>query len=214
MCTRVEELKGRDAPFSMSTMYRSVRLAQRPQGNEKHMDAFLALFKILFLTRQIPWGSWVMSRLELLPKWMVPTDHGMAWVQDWQGGISRRLRDIKQGKSQETHSSHPHPTVFEQYIQNGNVPAAGKTDGLLLANAVMFVAAGPETTGFALSTVMFHVPDDPSIRRTLKAKIAGVWPSDGSIPSLTSLEKPPYLTACLKEALRNEYWDDDSHASC
>ncbi|KAK5729466.1 hypothetical protein LTR17_011886 [Elasticomyces elasticus] len=155
MCTRVEELKGRDTPFSMSTMYRCLTtdiisdycfsqpfdLLDDPQGNEKHMDAFLGVFKILFLTRQIPWGSWVMSRLKLLPKWMVPTDQGMAWVQDWQGGISRRLRDIKQGKSQETHSSYPHPTVFEQYIQNGNVPAAEKTDDLLLANAVMFVAA-------------------------------------------------------------------------
>ncbi|KAK3668237.1 hypothetical protein LTR22_000922 [Elasticomyces elasticus] len=216
MCTRVEELKGRDTPFSMSTMYRCLTtdiiseycfsqpfdLLDDPQGNEKHMDAFLGVFKILFLIRQIPWGTWVMSRLELLPKWMVPTDQGMAWVQDWQGGISRRLRDIKQGKSQKTHSSHPHPTVFEQYIQNGNVPAAEKTDDLLLANAVMFVAAGLETTGFALSTVTFHVLDDPSIRKTLKAEIAGVWPSDGSLPSLTSLEKLPYLTACLKEALR------------
>ncbi|KAK5701695.1 hypothetical protein LTR97_004513 [Elasticomyces elasticus] len=216
MCTRVEELKGQDTPFSMSTMYRCLTtdiiseycfsqpfdLLDDPQGNEKHMDAFLGVFKILFLTRQIPCGSWVMSRLELLPNWMVPTDQGMAWVQDWQGGISRRLRDIKQGKPQETHSSHPHPTVFEQYIQNGNVPAAEKTDDLLLADAVMFVAAGLETTGFALSTATFHVLNDPSICQTLKAEIAGVWPSDGSLPSLTSLEKLPYLTACLKEALR------------
>ncbi|KAK3619465.1 hypothetical protein LTR56_016254 [Elasticomyces elasticus] len=59
MCTRVEELKGQDTPFSMSTMYRCLTtdiiseycfsqpfdLLDDPQGNEKHMDAFLGVFR-------------------------------------------------------------------------------------------------------------------------------------------------------------------------
>ncbi|KAK3667381.1 hypothetical protein LTR22_001897 [Elasticomyces elasticus] len=211
MCTQICEVKGTGTPLNMSTMYRclttdivsdycfsqSHNMLDDPQGNEKFVVAFVGIFKMLFLMRESRWTAWLIQSMSVLPKWLVPTDECMAWIQGWQSGLGERIRDVKAGKKQVSRAS-----VFEQYIHNDDVPVDEKSDKILLDNALLFVSAGLETTGFACATATYHILDSPTIYRTLKAEISSVWPKEGHMPPLTTLEKLPYLTACLKESLR------------
>ncbi|KAK3643962.1 hypothetical protein LTR56_009814 [Elasticomyces elasticus] len=196
MCTQICEVKGTGTPLNMSTMYRclttdiisdycfsqSYNMLDDPQGNEKFVVAFVGIFKMLFLMRESRWTAWLIQSMSVLRKWLVPTDE---------------LRDVKAAKKQVSRAS-----VFEQYIHNEDVPSDEKSDKILLDYALLFVSAGLETTGFACATATYHILDSPTIYQTLKAEIGSVWPKEGHMPPLTTLEKLPYLTACLKESLR------------
>ncbi|KAK5127636.1 hypothetical protein LTR85_006977 [Meristemomyces frigidus] len=176
-------------------------LLDDPQKYGEFMISFVGVFKILFLMREIRWTSWLIDRLAKLPKWMIPMDEGMMYMRAWQGELNGRLKKIVQ-REHKIEGGHPHPTVFEQYINDPKLPPEEKTDKMLQQNALMLVAAGLETTGFALSTATYHILANPAVGRRLKAELVGIWPKDGSLPSWTQLEKLPYLTACLKESLR------------
>ena len=68
----------------------------------------------------------------------------------------------------------------------------------------MLVAAGMETTGFALSMAAFQLyrREHTQILHHLREEIDKVWPSDGSLPIWRDLEQLPYLTGVIKESMR------------
>lgn len=68
------------------------------------------------------------------------------------------------------------------------------------------MAAGVETTAFALTVGIFHIVNTPSIYRQLKDELQNAFPDgETTIPSLLALEKLPYLKACIQESLRLSY---------
>lgn len=69
------------------------------------------------------------------------------------------------------------------------------------AQALMF--AGADTVGNAMMVASFFLGKKPSLQKRLKAELEQAWPDlDQDPPSLSELEKLPYLNAVIRESLR------------
>lgn len=71
-----------------------------------------------------------------------------------------------------------------------------------MQEGLVFIAAGTETTAWALSVVTYHVLANPEINAKLKFELTDISSKCGRVPSLTQLEKLPYLSAVISEGLR------------
>ncbi|KAK3388048.1 cytochrome P450 [Podospora didyma] len=75
------------------------------------------------------------------------------------------------------------------------------SDAAVFADAVNVTGAGTETTGATKERAMFEVMSNPLAYQTLTKELRDAFP-DGKDMCLTRLEKLPYLTGVIKEALR------------
>jgi cytochrome P450 len=76
---------------------------------------------------------------------------------------------------------------------------------MLFQNALLFLFAGFETTGFSLTLGIASILSDQIIHNRLKNELRAIWPDvrdSSSMPSWAELEKLPYLHACILESLR------------
>lgn len=97
------------------------------------------------------------------------------------------------------------PTLFYEMAHNDRVPPEEKSLNRLTDEAVLFIVAGNETTGNALSVITFHVLNTPSILKTLKDKLSMAIPNVNTVPLWRDLENLPHLSAVIKEGLRMSY---------
>ncbi|CRG84223.1 Trichodiene oxygenase [Talaromyces islandicus] len=98
----------------------------------------------------------------------------------------------------------PHSTtIYHQLLRpdayrSGTVPNAQSV--YEESQALLF--AGADTTGTTLMHGSFYILTLPTVYARLKAELLSAWPVLGDIPSLSELEKFPYLSAVIKESLR------------
>lgn len=93
-------------------------------------------------------------------------------------------------------------TVFETLMAS-RLPVSEKTLDRLSQELTGVVGAAIEATKKVLAAATFHVLSEPAILRTLRTELAEAEAlNSGSALSFVQLEKLPYLTAVLKEALR------------
>lgn len=97
------------------------------------------------------------------------------------------------------------PTVFYEMAHNPKVPAEEKSINRLTDEGVLFIVAGNETTGNALSIITFHVLNDSKIKANLKTELLKAIPNEQTMPQWQALEPLPYLSAIIKEGLRMSY---------
>lgn len=99
------------------------------------------------------------------------------------------------------------PTVLDAIYQSSLLGPEEKTVSRILAETQAILGAGTETTGNTLSVFTYHVLSQPDVLAKLKAELqdaadkAGIRTSDDLMDCKT-LERLPYLQACIKEALR------------
>ena len=105
----------------------------------------------------------------------------------------------------ETGSEKTIPTVFYEMAHNEKVPAEEKSLDRLTDEGVLFIVAGNETTGNALSVITFHVLHTPAIHHSLLAELRTAIPDRRTVPLWQDLEGLPYLGAVIKEGLRMSY---------
>lgn len=67
------------------------------------------------------------------------------------------------------------------------------------------LADGLETTAWALSTGCFHIINNPNIFQKLRAELKEALPDPNGPLDWLQLEKLPYLSACIQEAIRLSY---------
>jgi cytochrome P450 len=100
-----------------------------------------------------------------------------------------------------------HPTVFYEVLQS-SLPPEEKSLQRMGDEAQTIIGAGLETTAWALSIASYHIIANPLILRTLRAELSTVLPTPSSAPRAAdwlTLEKLPYLTACITESVRLSY---------
>jgi len=78
---------------------------------------------------------------------------------------------------------------------NADVPAEEKTIDRLTEEGILFVVAGNETTGNALSIMTFHLLNNPNILQKLKKELIHAMPDPVVPASWQELEKLPYLVS-------------------
>jgi cytochrome P450 len=92
-----------------------------------------------------------------------------------------------------------HRLMDESASRTGTVPSAGS----LYEEAQALMFAGGDTTGMTLMVATYHLLRTPDTFAKLKEELLMVWPLlGGKEPEARELEKLPYLTAVIKEALR------------
>ena len=75
---------------------------------------------------------------------------------------------------------------------------------------MLFLFAGFETTGFAMTLGLYYILRTPAVLERLRAELEATWPdpdwssnaATGPRPSWTQLESQPYLHAVVLESLR------------
>lgn len=90
------------------------------------------------------------------------------------------------------------PSIFHEILKS-DLPPEEKSEQRLHDEAQVVVGAGVETTKWTLTVAMFYLLDNPELLSKLRAEILTVFPDPSSPPSLTTLEKLPYLTAVGQE---------------
>ena len=96
----------------------------------------------------------------------------------------------------------PHKTIFEEYKTN-KLPSTEKSNHAVFQVALMIVGAGFGSASFALDTAHYHICANPAIYQRLKTELSEAWPdAESPPPPVATLEKLPYLKACIQEALR------------
>jgi cytochrome P450 len=101
----------------------------------------------------------------------------------------------------ELHKQYGHPTIFSELLES-DLPPQEKTIGRLGAEAQQLTIAGSETVAWAMTTAVYHLIDNPSILKKLRAELDKAIPDPTSIPDSLYLEKLPYLNACVREGIR------------
>ena len=84
-----------------------------------------------------------------------------------------------------------------------SVPETKKLSDIeVIAQSLVFLAAGYETTSTTLSFVSHHLAINPEIQDKLQQEIDSVWPDENQMLSYETVHEMPYLDMVLAESLR------------
>ena len=97
------------------------------------------------------------------------------------------------------------PTIFHELI-NSNLPVEEKSLPRLIDEAFTLIGAGTATTADVLSTTCYYILTNTKILHRLQAELQEAMPDPLSTQTpLVQLEHLPYLTAIIKEGLRQTH---------
>jgi len=114
-----------------------------------------------------------------------------------------KIANIISGKDQ-SHTETQHPTIFHELLES-NLPPHEKSIDRLGDEAQLMIGAGLETTAWTLTTISFHLINNPSILHKLRSELEAAIPDLTARPDSRFLEKLPYLSACIQEGIRLSY---------
>ncbi|KAJ0309625.1 hypothetical protein COL516b_002875 [Colletotrichum fioriniae] len=95
-------------------------------------------------------------------------------------------------------------TVIHSLLES-DLPPEEKTIKRLTGEATVMLAAGTETTASALSVCTYHLLRNPDVVEKIKAELLSVTTDPKQIPTWATLERLPYFSASIMEALRMGY---------
>jgi len=115
--------------------------------------------------------------------------------------LRNQIKRIATGDN-DTHQSVKHRTVFHELLQSDLYRDKRVPQKLLYHEAASIIAAGIDTTKSALTVASFWISKKPEVYERLHKELADAIPDPTKFPSLTELEKLPYLEAVIKECER------------
>jgi hypothetical protein len=115
-------------------------------------------------------------------------------------------RDLKRqvGKIVNGEKGLEHPTIFQEVLDS-DLPPHEKTLNRLEDEAFGIMGAGTETTAWALTTAVYYNVSQPATMKRLQGELKAALPDATAPLDWLHLEKLPYLSACLTEAIRMSY---------
>ncbi|KAL3429624.1 cytochrome P450 [Aspergillus tetrazonus] len=144
--------------------------------------------------------------MNVLPQsWIARLDPVYVSIFQMQRDFGKQIREIKESLAGESPKIDKQ-TVFSDLIQ-GDLPASEKADRRLQDEAQLVIGAGLATTGWALTVGTFYLLSNPKVLARLRRELDEAIPArNPENPSgaleWTELEKLPYLTGVIKEAVR------------
>lgn len=192
----------------MYCLGRSLGALDRPDLGRKWSDLIHMAIKMNPFARAFPF---IARRMLLMPQWMTSwstTFLGATEFLDLANDLTRTamreaLADKASGKLT-TADDADHRTVLHSMIQNEALPESEKSFTRLANDSLILIAAGYVTTSSTLSVTLYHILTKSDVRARLLAELRRtVMPSPTSpLPSVTDLERLPYLTAVVHEGTR------------
>jgi cytochrome P450 len=117
--------------------------------------------------------------------------------------MKSKIQKMINGETEELKEKN-YPTIFHEVLQS-DLPPQEKEVQRLGDEATTILGAGLETTAWALTVATFHILNNPNISKRLCQELKKAIPSPHDELDWQQLEKLPYLTACIQEALRLSY---------
>ena len=93
----------------------------------------------------------------------------------------------------------PSATIFDG-ILGSELPPQELSVERLKDEAVSIVGAGIASAEWTSTLACFHILNDCAVFKRLKAELMDAIPDPQILPSLTDIEKLPYLMACVEES--------------
>lgn len=92
-------------------------------------------------------------------------------------------------------------TIYRE-LRDSSLPQIEKTVSRLTDEGNVLIEAGAETTAATLAVLSFHLLDNPDMLAKLRVELDNVYIEPDTKVTWKQLEKLPYLTGAIKEALR------------
>ena len=84
-----------------------------------------------------------------------------------------------------------------------SVPESKKlSDTEVLAQSIIFLAAGYETSSGTLSLTCYHIATNPDVQDKLQQEIDSMWTDEEQLPTYEIVNELPYLDMVISETLR------------
>ena len=84
-----------------------------------------------------------------------------------------------------------------------SVPESKKlSDTEVLAQSIIFLAAGYETSSGTLSLTCYQIATNPDVQNKLQQEIDSVWTDEEQLPIYETVNELPYLDMVISETLR------------
>ncbi|KIW33393.1 hypothetical protein, variant [Cladophialophora immunda] len=171
---------------------------ESPNFEESFHDAFMAVSAFGHTTLQFPWVTPLLNALpDSIVDKMNPALHMLLVLKkDFQRIISNIANSDRKIAE--------HATVFHEVL-NSNLPEGEKTLKRLGDEAFGILGAGTETTAWALTLATFYLINQPATMKRLQEELKAAIPDPAAPLDWLRLEELPYLSACIKEAVRLSY---------
>lgn len=151
------------------------------------------------LVRHFPWVFQIIARFPKLAS--KETADGMLAAKKRQLELTRQVTAVVDRHAQNEKPPGETITVFDAML-DADVPRHEKTVSRLTAEAQTLTAAGSLTTANTLDATIYYLLSNPTCLACLRRELDVAIPNPKMIPSSAELEKLPYLTAVVHEALR------------
>ena len=178
---------------------KQMHLVDREDWGRSFYSAWRSLWELSPLIRQLPW---MMQAFKMTPRWVLAATNPKALeVIDMETQTDAWTKECIEADV-ETTKSREQKTVMWELAHESALPPHEKTLERLAVDSNSILAAGFETTGSALSHLVYCTLETPEIHHRLLKELEVAIPDPDQMPGYRALEKLPYLRAVVKEALR------------
>ena len=171
---------------------------ESPNFEENFHDAFMAVCAFSNTVLQFPW---ILSLLNMLPdsvaEKMNPPLHMLLVLRRDLKGLIGKIANGEVKKSERK-------TVFSEVLDS-DLPQHEKSLERLDDEALSVVGAGTETTAWALTIAAYYIINQPATLKRLQEELKATLPDPTTPVDWLCLEDLPYLSACIREAVRLSY---------
>jgi cytochrome P450 len=166
---------------------------QEPDFKQQWKDSMTTMFENAAFRRSVPWLTYLLQKLPnaYILKLMPSMEILINWQNDIKGQVETILLNKQEtGNTQEEKEA---DSIFCALRDNEELPAAEKSVQRLADEGEVLIAAASETTAKTLTWTAFYIIDTPGVLEKLREELKSVMKSSTDEPSLTELEKLPYL---------------------
>ena len=151
------------------------------------------------LVRHFPWIFHLTAHLPSFPQ--SSASNGLLAAKKRKEDLSRQVSEVIGRHSRGEKTSVDTCTIFDT-ILDADVSTHEKSASRLTEEAHTLTGAGTMTTATALEATIYYLLKNTSCLARLRHELKAAIPDSNLFPSLAELEKLPYLTAVVHEALR------------
>ncbi|KAG8531301.1 uncharacterized protein KY384_002929 [Bacidia gigantensis] len=164
----------------------------------EYYELWISIVSNSHILKQFPW---LFPMMNTFPMWFVDRFlPDLAVSYRWHRQWAKQIQDIKSGE-RDTVKERGRPSVFETLLDS-DLPPYDKSVSRLVEDAQTLVGAGSITTSLILALTTYYVITDEEILDKCMDELTQAIPDTDHALPLVELEKLPYLSAIILEALR------------
>ena len=213
LCTRLEESCDTNRVLSLTHAFVALTLdiisrvcfgysygcLEQKEFASKFYEDLVSSSRTVHLVRQFPWFFQLIARFPRLASNKMAD--GMLAAKKRQMEVMQQVKDIVDRHARNEKPPNEAFTVFDAML-DADVPPHEKSVSRLTAEALTLTAAGSLTTANTLDATIYYLLTNPTCLACLRQELDVAIPDLKMLPTTAELEKLPYLTAVIHEALR------------